>query len=758
MQTEPIARDLILLGGGHSHVLVLRMLGMKSIPGLQVTLISPDVLTPYSGMLPGFVAGHYSEADIHIDLVPLCKFAGARFIKAAAYDIDPISQLVKCHGRADFKYDLLSIDIGISPAVSDVPGAAEHTIAVKPIAMFLNQWRDFLGRCEKNQVRKVAVVGGGAGGVELCLGIAHRLKTMGLLNTETNFELNLLVDGPNVLPGYDDRARERIVSQFESKRVKLHTGCRVEAISENGEGKKLLQMRSDDQLEVDEIFWVTSAAGQSWLANTGLLMSERGFIAVEPTLQVKNHANIFAVGDIADVTKFPRPKAGVFAVRQGPPLFDNIKRALMGQALKAFEPQATFLSLLATGDKYAVASKHGWSTEGRLVWRWKDWIDRSFMAKFASLPVMKKPTPKGLLAEFDEQMQCGGCGSKVSADLLAEVLEELNIDTSSLDDAAIFEVPKDKVMLHTVDAFKSFVDDPYLFAQIAVNHSLSDIYAMLGKPVTALAILTLPYAKPEQSRALLTQVMAGIISRLNEEGVKLIGGHTSEGAELSIGFAVNGIIDKPVNESSLLDNTETEGGSKKAQAPGLKRGAKVGDILVLTKPIGTGTLFAADMQYKAKGQWIQSAIDMMLTSNKAAADILCNANACTDVTGFGLAGHLMEMLKADQLEAEITLDQLPLLDGALATINTLGIRSTLHEANQRSVSLVEGNIEHPAFPLLFDPQTAGGLLAAVNAEEAEELLLQLRASSCSTAAIIGRITSQGVTSAERGGTAKIVAS
>ncbi|MFT5562708.1 MAG: selenide,water dikinase, partial [Litorivivens sp.] len=458
------------------------------------------------------------------------------------------------------------------------------------------------------------------------------------------------------------------------------------------------------------------------------------------------------VGDIADVTKYPRPKAGVFAVRQGPPLFGNIKRALMGQALKAFEPQATFLSLLATGDKYAVASKHGWSTEGRLVWRWKDWIDRSFMEKFLSLPVMKKPTPKGLLAEFDEQMQCGGCGSKVSADLLAEVLEELNIDTSSLDDAAIFEVPKDKVMLHTVDAFKSFVDDPYLFAQIAVNHSLSDIYAMLGKPVTALAILTLPYAKPEQSRALLTQVMAGIISRLNDEGVKLIGGHTSEGAELSIGFAVNGVIDKPRTDS------ETEDGAQKAQAPALKRGAKVGDVLILTKPIGTGTLFAADMQYKAKGQWVQSAIDMMLTSNKAAADILCNANACTDVTGFGLAGHLMEMLKADQLEAEITLDQLPLLDGALTTINTLGIRSTLHEANQRSVSLVEGNIEHPAFPLLFDPQTAGGLLAAVSAEEAEELLLQLRASSCSVAAIIGRITAQGVVLPGASAFAKIFAS
>jgi selenide,water dikinase len=455
MNTTPIARDLVLLGGGHSHVLLLRMLGMNPIPGLQVTLITPDVLTAYSGMLPGVVSGHYSEKEIHIDLVPLCKFAGARFIRAAAYDIDPVMQVVKCKGRADFNYDLLSIDIGITPAVSDVPGAAEHAIAVKPINKFLAQWQQFLERWERGLVKQIAVVGGGAGGVELCFAIAHRLKQQP--------GIHLLVDGAEILSGYDDKTRERVTNRLNATGIKLQTGCRVEAITETDRDKKCLLTRSGDQLEVDEVFWVTSAAGQSWLAGTGIALTEKGFLSVEPTLQSTNYPNIFAVGDVADVMKHPRPKAGVFAVRQGRPLFENIARLLSGKAPKAFKPQQSFLSLLATGDKYAIASKHGWSSEGRLLWRWKDWIDRSFMARFSSLPKMKRTKPKGLLAEFDDQMQCGGCGSKVSADLLRDVLFDLDVDVDGLDDAAIFEVPAGKMMLHTVDSFKSFIDDPYVF-------------------------------------------------------------------------------------------------------------------------------------------------------------------------------------------------------------------------------------------------------------------------------------------------------
>ena len=729
MNTTPIARDLVLLGGGHSHVLLLRMLGMNPIPGLQVTLITPDVLTPYSGMLPGVVSGHYSEKEIHIDLVPLCKFAGARFICVAAYDIDPVMQVVKCKGRADFNYDLLSIDIGITPAVSDVPGAAEHAIAVKPINKFLAQWQQFLERWERGLVKQVAVVGGGAGGVELCFAIAHRLKQQP--------GIHLLVDGAEILSGYDDKTRVRVTNRLNATGIKLQTGCRVEEITETERDKKCLLTRSGDQLEVDEVFWVTSAAGQSWLAGTGIALTEKGFLSVEPTLQSSNYPNIFAVGDVADVIKHPRPKAGVFAVRQGPPLFENIARLLSDKAPKAFKPQQSFLSLLATGDKYAIASKHGWSVEGRLIWRWKDWIDRGFMARFSSLPKMKRTKPKGLLAEFDDQMQCGGCGSKVSADLLRDVLFDLDVDVDGLDDAAIFEVPAGKMMLHTVDSFKSFIDDPYVFSQVAVNHALSDIYAMLGQPVTALAIITLPHAKPDRSKALLTQIMAGIIDQLQKEGVKLIGGHTSEGAELSIGFAVNGLIDGKEGSSNLGPGTINSGitdANKRA-----KQGARLEDKLILSKPLGTGTLFAANMQYKAEGQWIQQATEMMLTSNRDAAHILKDANACTDVTGFGLAGHLMEMLKSDNLHAEINLDQLPLLEGAQESINKLGVKSTLHDANQRSAPGVDGFTDHPAFPILFDPQTAGGLLAAVDSASAEDLVAQLNASGCLDAKIIGSI-------------------
>jgi selenide,water dikinase len=214
---------------------------------------------------------------------------------------------------------------------------------------------------------------------------------------------------------------------------------------------------------------------------------------------------------------------------------------------------------------------------------------------------------------------------------------------------------------------------------------------------------------------------------LKKEGVKLIGGHTSEGAELSIGFAVNGLIDGGITDAN-----------KRA-----KQGARLEDKLILSKPLGTGTLFAANMQYKAEGQWIQQATEMMLMSNRDAAHILKDANACTDVTGFGLAGHLMEMLKSDDLHAEINLDQLPLLEGARESINKLGVKSTLHDANQRSTPGIDGFTDHPAFPILFDPQTAGGLLAAVDSASAEDLVAQLNASGCLDAKIIGSIKNHG---------------
>lgn len=711
-----IAKELVLLGGGHSHVIVLRMLAMQPIPGLQVTLISPDTNTPYSGMLPGLVAGHYSAADMHIDLVPLCRFAGVRYLQTSAYDIDPVQRIVRCEARPDVGYDVLSIDIGITPAWLDGPRTSDQVIAVKPINQFLHKWQACLMRLKNGSVRDIGIVGGGAGGVELCLAVHHYLQQQHATGAiKQSINVHLFIDKDSVLPGYSEAVQHIFSEILDERGIHLHIRFRVAAV----QGKHLVP-EVGEAVSMDEIFWVTSAAAQSWLAATSLATDAHGFVETRDTLQVQNYDDIFAAGDVAHVVNHPRPKAGVFAVRQGPVLFHNIRRLLLHKPLKAYVPQKTFLSLISTGDRGAVASKYGYSAKGSWVWHWKDWIDRRFMKQFTRLPAMAVPRASGLLAKVDAQMQCGGCGSKVSADLLREVLAGLGLNTNTLDDAAVYQAPAGKLMLHSVDVFKAFIDDPYLLAKIAVNHALSDIYAMGGEAVTAMAIMSTPYGTPSATRHLLQQLMQGTIEQLQQEQVQLVGGHTTEGAELSVGFAVNGVVD----EAKILR----------------KGGMQAGQVLILTKPLGTGTLFAADMQHLAQGRWVNAAVEMMLQSNQRARDIFVDnlVSACTDITGFGLAGHLGEMLLASGVDVTLDLAALPVLPGSLECLHELGINSTLHVGNQRS-AIDMGPSQHPHYELLFDPQTAGGLLASVDVDSAPLILKALHDSGYCQAQVIGTV-------------------
>ena len=714
---EPIARDLVLVGGGHSHVIVLRKLGMKPVPGLQVTLVSPSTRTAYSGMLPGLVAGHYEEDDIHIDLVPLCRFAGARFIEAKVDGIDPVGQSIQLDSRPDLRYDILSIDVGITPLL-DVPGAAENVIPVKPINEFLGHWQVFLESVSKGEVCNVGFVGAGAGGVELCLAVNHRLRQSLAYQTHP-VSVHLIADDRGVLPEHNAGVKSVFRRTFENDGIQVHENFRVAYVDD-----RTVTSTAGESIHLDAIFWVTSAMSQAWLQDTGLSLTDDGFIAVGRTLQSDNFPNVFAVGDVAHMTLSPRPKAGVFAVRQGPPLERNIRRLLGGKAPLDYRPQREFLSLISTGGRKAVASRNNQSFAGALVWRWKDWIDRRFMRRFNDLPVMSREPKTGLLAEFDDQMQCGGCGSKVSAELLTEVLTELG--SGVRDDAAEYTVPAGKSMLHSIDYFKSFVDDPYEFAQIGVTHALSDIYAMGGTPVTALAMVTVPYGKPTVIKSILQQLLSGAKHQLDADNVQLVGGHTTEGAELSIGFSVNGIIDP----AQILR----------------KSGMQEGQVLILTKPLGTGTLFAADMQHKARGSWISSALVSMKQSNMLALNIMQEhqVTACTDVTGFGLAGHLLEMTAACGLGASLRLDDLPVLEGSVNTIQEMSIRSTLHQGNRESAFMVP-DFEHIKFELLFDPQTSGGLLASIPVALAEKCVRALREQGYANAACIGNVNRDGLT-------------
>jgi selenide, water dikinase len=736
----PVLKDLVLLGGGHSHVTVLKRFGMQPLSGVRVTLVSRVMETPYSGMLPGLIAGHYTRDEAHIDLQPLARFARARAVFDEAIGLDLVNRQVRFRDRPPIAYDVLSLDIGSTPNL-EVTGAAEHTVPVKPIDRLLDRWSALTTRLsESDAIRRIAVVGGGAGGVELLLAVQHSMRTRLAQQgrSDAHLEYHLFTEG-HLLPTHNRSVRRRFERILAERRVNVHRGSAVVKVATGA-----LHTADGRTHPIDETLWTTQAAAAPWLAHSGLAVDGEGFVRVSSTLQSTSHADVFAAGDIASMVDHPRPKSGVFAVRQGAPLARNLRRALLGEPLEPYRPQRRFLSLISTGDQYAVASRGPIAFEGAWVWRWKDWIDRRFMRAYNVLPEMPVPAPpavpEGLADEEaiatlkETAMRCGGCGAKVGASVLTRVLQQVGLSDCAQvlvgldnpDDGAVMKAGDKEATVHTVDFFRSMIDDPYMFGQIAASHSLSDVYAMGGEPTSALAIVTIPPGPEAKVEETLTHLMAGATTVLRDARVALVGGHTSEGAELALGFSVNGRVDP----ARVLR----------------KSGLRLGDRLILTKPLGTGTLFAADMRHRARGRWIAAAVASMVHSNRLAACCFQRhgATACTDITGFGLAGHLVEMLRASAVNAEIYFDAVPTLDGAEQTV-ARGILSSLQPQNVRLRRAIaaEGNVsEHPRFALLFDPQTSGGLLAGVPEAAAGACLEELHALGYLTSAVIGTVTSR----------------
>ena len=739
----PVLKDLVLIGGGHSHAIVLKLLGMNPIPGLRVTVVARDLHTPYSGMLPGLIAGHYGFDDAHIDLAPLARFAGARLYHDEAIGIDLATRAVLCRDRPAVPYDVLSINVGARPSLA-VAGAPVHGVPVKPIGALVARWEQLQARVyAARRPLQIGIVGAGAAGVELTLSMQHALRRLlaeaGRPDDTPTF--HLFGSTGSILPTHNRRVGARFMRVLRERGIQVHAGARVAAVAQG-----TLRVEDGTTHAVDEVIWATEAGAPRWPAAAGLAVDRDDFIQVADTLESTSHPGVFAAGDVAAVVNHPREKAGVFAVRQGRPLHANLCRAVRGKPLKPFRPQRAFLSLITTGDRYAVASRGPWSLEGRWVWKAKDWIDRRFMDRFSRLPEMPEEQPAaaelaGLAAPDTLRelagagMRCAGCGSKVGATILDRVLSRLSpfprgdvvAGLDALDDAAVEVVPDGMVAVRTIDAFPALVDDPYLVGRITANHCLGDIYAMGAEPRSALAVVTVPLGPEAKMEALLEDLLAGVLRALGEAETALVGGHTTEGAELTLGLALSGVADP----ARLLR----------------KRGMRPGNRLILTAPVGTGTLFAAQMRLKGKGRWIDGAVQAMLQSSRAAAACLLahGATACTDVTGFGLHGHLLEMARAADVDACLTLSAVPILDGARETL-AQGYLSSLHPHNARlgeAAAATAAVAADPIYPVVFDPQTAGGLLASVPAERADACLRALHGLGYDHAAVVGSVEPRG---------------
>jgi selenide, water dikinase len=567
-----------------------------------------------------------------------------------------------------------------------------------------------LARAREMPGLRLAIVGGGGGGVELALSAQYRLARLGVAPLKV-----ALVTREALLPSHHRRVRQLLERIFGERGIDLLIGNAVIRVDPGA-----LTLADGRRIGFDEALWVTEAGAAAWLAETGLPLTAGGFVAIDETLRSTGDPRIFAAGDVATMVAHPREKAGVYAVRQGPPLAANLHRALAGKRPRRAVPQRRGLALIGTGDGHAVASRGPFAAHGAYLWRLKDWIDRRWMRRYRELPEMR-PEPG------DEPMRCGGCAAKVSAAVLGRVMAQLQPATSeavmiglhSPDDAAVIAFPGGPPLLQTVDFFRAMVDDPYLFGRIAATHALNDIYAMGGRPETALAIATLPAARPDIVEHDLFHMLRGGLDVLEPAGAVLIGGHSAEGAELALGFAVTG----RATAGKLLR----------------KGGLRPGDRLILTKPLGTGVILAADGRGLAPARIVENALATMTQSAAAPAACLLahGPTACTDVTGFGLLGHLLEMLRASEMDAALDPTAIPALDGALDLFDR-GITSSLHNDNLAALAALDAGDEHPIAALLIDPQTAGGLLAGVPANRATSCLGELRQLGYH-AAVIGRV-------------------
>jgi selenide,water dikinase len=367
-------KRLVLVGGGHAHVEVLRRFGLRREPDLELTLINTSRHTVYSGMLPGLVAGHYGWRACFIDLEVLARFAAARLLRDIAIGLDPRRKLVRCADAAEVPYDIVSVDVGSVANTRLAPQSDRYGIPVKPVQRFLSAWDGLVHEAEDRKLNLV-VVGAGAAGVELCLSMQYRLRHRVPHN---RVKFSVITFTPDILPDHNAGVRRRIERVLRARGVAIRTGCRVIGVNDCS-----LLLESGDALAADHIVWATGPAAPHWPGDSGLATDDQGFVLIDDCLRSLSHPDVFAAGDIATMVHHPRPKSGVYAVRAGPPLAANLRAAIRGETPRSFEPQSAALQLITTGDRNAIASWGPLHAEGGWVWRWKNWIDRRFMRRYA---------------------------------------------------------------------------------------------------------------------------------------------------------------------------------------------------------------------------------------------------------------------------------------------------------------------------------------------------------------------------------------
>lgn len=378
MRQSKKPRHLVLIGGGHAHVQVLKAFADKAPPYCRFTVVTPEPVAIYSGMAPGFVSGQYNRPDLEIDVRPLADACGAETIVAKCLSVDAAEQRIELDGLPALSYDLASFNIGSTVAGLDTPGVREHAFSSRPLGRLVDGMDDLIARAQRHPDDRpfhVVVVGAGVGGIELAFTVQHRLAC----ETGNRIAVTLLNQRRRILPRYPAALARRVHRLAEKRRIEIRNDVRVDAMDEHG-----VSLEGGQRVSCQAVLWVTGPASHPVFPNSPTVSTDdNGFVRTRATLQFESYDNLFAAGDCATITDYPQtPKAGVYAVRQGPFITHNLRAFLAGEPLKAYRPQPDFLTLLNVADGHALGCKWGITFGGKWVMKLKDRIDRKFMARF----------------------------------------------------------------------------------------------------------------------------------------------------------------------------------------------------------------------------------------------------------------------------------------------------------------------------------------------------------------------------------------
>jgi pyridine nucleotide-disulfide oxidoreductase family protein len=363
-------KRLVLVGGGHAHLSVLEALEREKPPGIETVLVTPSRFQVYSGMVPGWMAGHYGQSQCQIDLHPLAQSARILILSDRIEAMDAHRRYVRLAAGRQIEYDLLSLDVGSETDVSSLETVGEKLLPVKPLDGFLEAWPKIVAAARGKPGYRLVVVGGGAAGVELALAARFGIAQAGAASG-----VQIVVSESGFLIGHAASVKQRVARYLAKAGVVVHY---LQASGmEDG-----VMLSDGTPLPADCVIAATGARAPRWLLTSGLKLDAHGYIAVDEFNRSESHANVFAAGDVSARQDVAVGRSGVHAVHAGPVLAGNLLAAIKGGAMRTYLPRRHSLYLLACGPRYAIASWGRWSAEGKWVWHWKDHIDRGFVQRF----------------------------------------------------------------------------------------------------------------------------------------------------------------------------------------------------------------------------------------------------------------------------------------------------------------------------------------------------------------------------------------